>query len=219
MNRALSSFVKIISIALLAASSSAFANEGSAPAKADTAKGGTLYTSGDASRGITACVACHGAAGNSTITLNPKLAGQHDAYLQKQLHDFKGPSRNNAVMTSISKALSDEDIRNLSAYLAEQKPAPGAAKNKDTVEWGKKIFRGGIPEKNVPACAGCHSPNGVGIPAQYPRLAGQHQDYGVAQLVNFRTGARNNSAQMTAIGKRMSDDEMKAVSDYIAGLK
>lgn len=219
MNRALSSFVKIISIALLAASSSAFANEGGAPAKADTAKGGTLYTSGDASRGITACVACHDAAGNSTITLNPKLAGQHDAYLQKQLHDFKGPTRNNAVMTSISKALSDEDIRNLSAYLAEQKPAPGAAKNKDTVEWGKKIFRGGIPEKNVPACAGCHSPNGVGIPAQYPRLAGQHQDYGVAQLVNFRTGARNNSAQMTAIGKRMSDDEMKAVSDYIAGLK
>ncbi len=219
MNRALPSFVKIVSIALLAVSSSAFATEGSAPAKADPAKGGTLYTSGDASRGITACVACHGAAGNSTITLNPKLAGQHDAYLQKQLHEFKGPTRNNAVMTSISKALSDDDIRNLSAYLAEQKPAPGAAKNKDTVEWGKKIFRGGIPEKNVPACAGCHGPNGAGIPAQYPRLAGQHQDYGVAQLVNFRTGVRSNSAQMTVIGKRMSDDEMKAVSDYIAGLK
>jgi cytochrome c553 len=135
------------------------------------------------------------------------------------LHEFKGPTRNNAVMTSISKALSDDDIRDLSAYLATQKPAPGAAKNKDTVEWGKKIFRGGIPEKNVPACAGCHGPNGAGIPAQYPRLAGQHQDYGVAQLVNFSTGARSNSAQMTAIGKRMSDDEMKAVSDYIAGLK
>lgn len=219
MNRALSSFVKIVSIALLAASSSAFAAEGNAPAKADPAKGGTLYQSGDASRGITACVACHGAAGNSTITLNPKLAGQHDAYLQKQLHDFKGPNRNNAVMTTISKALGDDDIRNLSAYLAEQKPAPGAAKNKDTVEWGKKIYRAGIAEKNVPACAGCHSPNGAGIPAQYPRMAGQHQDYTVAQLVNFRTGARSNSAQMTAIGKRMSDDEMKAVADYIAGLK
>lgn len=219
MNRALSSFVKIVSIALLAASSSAFANEGNAPAKADAAKGSTLYSSGDASRGITACVACHGAAGNSTITLNPKLAGQHDAYLQKQLHDFKGPHRNNAVMTAIAKAMSDEDIRNISAYLAEQKQAPGAAKNKDTVEWGKKIYRAGIAEKNVPACAGCHSPNGAGIPAQYPRVAGQHQDYTVAQLVNFRTGARNNSAQMTVVGKRMSDDEMKAVADYIAGLK
>lgn len=217
MNRALPSFVKFVSIALLAVSSAASAAEGNAPA--DAAKGSTLYASGDASRGVMACVACHGAAGNSTITLNPKLAGQHEAYLQKQLHDFKGPGRNNAVMTGIAKAMTDDDIRNVAAYLATQKPAPGAAKNKDTIEWGKKIFRAGIAEKNVPACAGCHSPNGAGIPAQYPRLAGQHQDYSVAQLTNFRTGARANSAQMTVIGKRMSDDEMKAVSDYMAGLK
>ena len=218
MNRALPSFVKFVSIAVLACSSIAWASEDKAQ-PADANKGSTLYSSGDASRGITACVACHGASGNSTITQNPKLAGQHAAYLQKQLHEFKGPGRNNAVMTAIAKALSDEDIRNLAAYLDQQKPAPGAARNKNTVEFGKKIYRAGIAEKNVPACAGCHGPNGAGIPAQFARLAGQHQDYTVAQLTNFRTGARANSAQMTAVGKRMSDDEMQAVADYIAGLK
>ncbi len=219
MNRALSLFVKFVSIAAVAASTQVWANEDKAPAAADPAKGSSLFANGDAARGVLACVACHGAAGNSSITQNPKLAGQHEAYLQKQLHDFKGPNRNNAVMTAIAKALSDEDIRNLAAYLEQQKPAPGAAKNKNTVEFGKKIYRGGIAAKNVPACAGCHSPNGAGIPAQFARLAGQHQDYAVAQLTNFRTGTRSNSAQMTAIAKRLSDDEIQAVADYIAGLK
>ena len=218
MNRVLPSFVKFVYIALLACSSFAWANENKLQ-PTDPAKGSTLYTNGDASRGITACVACHGAAGNSTITQNPKLAGQHEAYLQKQLHDFKSPNRNNAIMTVIAKALSDEDIRNVAAFLDQQKPAPGAARNKNTVELGKKIYRAGIAEKNVPACAGCHGPNGSGIPAQFARIAGQHLDYTVAQLTNFRTGSRSNSAQMTAIGKRMSDDEMQAVADYIAGLK
>lgn len=222
MNRALPSFVKILFIALLALSSLAslaHANEEHAAPKADAAKGSTLYSTGDAARGITACLACHGAAGNSSITQNPKLATQHEAYIAKQLHDFKGPNRNNAIMTAIAKAMSEDDIRNVAAYVSAQKPVPGAARNKDIVEIGKKIYRAGIAEKNVPACAGCHSPNGAGIPAQYPRVAGQHQDYTVAQLTNFRTGARSNSAQMTAIGKRMSDEEMKAVADYIAGLK
>ncbi len=218
MNRVLSLFVNLVSIALLASSSMAFANAEKAVA-ADANKGGTLYTNGDASRGVMACVACHGSAGNSTITVNPKLAGQHAAYLQKQLHDFTTPARNNAVMTGISKALTEEDMRNIAAYLEQQKPAPGAAKNKEIIELGKKIYRGGIAEKNVPACAGCHSPNGAGIPAQFARVAGQHQDYTVAQLTNFRGGARTNSAQMTAISKRLSDEEMAAVADYIAGLK
>jgi cytochrome c553 len=219
MNRAIPSFVKFLSIGLLALSSTAFAAEEKAAVKADAGKGSTLYANGDASRGILACVACHGAAGNSTITQNPKLAAQHEAYIEKQLHDFMGPNRNNAVMTGIAKALTADDIRNIAAYVNEQKPAPGAARNKDTIEAGKKIYRAGIAEKNVPACAGCHSPNGAGIPAQFARIAGQHQDYTVAQLTNFRTGARSNSAQMSTIGKRMSDDEMKAVADYIAGLK
>ncbi len=219
MNRALPSFVKFVSITALAFATIAWASENKAQPAADANKGGTLYASGDASRGITACVACHGNAGNSSITQNPKLAGQHEAYLQKQLHDFKGPGRNNAVMTAIAKALSDDDIRNLAAYLEQQKQQPGAAKNKNTVEFGKKIYRAGIAEKNVPACAACHGPNGAGIPAQFARIGGQHQDYTVAQLTNFRTGARANSAQMTAVGKRMSDEEMQAVADYIAGLK
>jgi cbb3-type cytochrome c oxidase subunit III len=218
MNRAISSFVKFVSIALLASTVTAFAEEQKAPA-ADAAKGAALYATGDAARGVMACAACHGAEGNSGITQNPKLAGQHEAYLKKQLHEFQGPTRNNAVMTMIAKALSEDDINNLSAYLSSQKQAPGEAKSKDTLEWGKKIFRAGIAEKNVPACAGCHSPNGAGIPAQYPRIAGQHQDYAVAQLTNFRTGARTNSAQMTAVGKRLSDEEMKAVADYVAGLR
>ena len=211
-------FAKFVCVALMSLSV-AWANEEKAPAAADPAKGSTLYSNGDPSRGILACVACHGAAGNSTITQNPKLAGQHDAYIQKQLHNFKGPDRNNAIMTGIAKALGEDDVRNIAAYLEQQKPAPGSARNKNTVDLGKKIYRAGIAEKQVLACAGCHGPNGAGIPAQYARLAGQHQDYTIAQLTNFRTGTRANSAQMTAVGKRMSDEEMQAVADYIAGLR
>jgi cytochrome c553 len=211
-------FAKFVCVALMSFSV-AWANEEKAPAAADPAKGSTLYSNGDPSRGILACVACHGAAGNSTITQNPKLAGQHEAYIQKQLHNFKGPDRNNAIMTGIAKALGEDDVRNIAAFLEQQKPAPGAARNKNTVDLGKKIYRAGIAEKHVPACAGCHGPNGAGIPAQYARIAGQHQDYTIAQLTNFRTGTRANSAQMTAVGKRMSDEEMQAVADYIAGLR
>ena len=218
MNRALPMFAKFVCVALMSLSV-AWANEEKAPAAADPAKGSTLYSNGDPSRGILACVACHGAAGNSTITQNPKLAGQHDAYIQKQLHNFKGPDRNNAIMTGIAKALGEDDVRNIAAFLEQQKPAPGSARNKNTVDLGKKIYRAGIAEKQVPACAGCHGPNGAGIPAQYARIAGQHQDYTITQLTNFRTGTRANSAQMTAVGKRMSDEEMQAVADYIAGLR
>ena len=199
MNRALPMFTKFVCVALMSLSV-AWASEEKAPAAADPAKGSSLYSNGDPSRGILACVACHGAAGNSTITQNPKLAGQHDAYIQKQLHDFKGPGRNNAVMTGIAKALGEDDVRNIAAFLEQQKPAPGSARNKNTVDLGKKIYR-------------------AGIPAQYARIAGQHQDYTITQLTNFRTGTRANSAQMTAVGKRMSDEEMQAVADYIAGLR
>ncbi|HCY62083.1 MAG TPA: cytochrome c4 [Oxalobacteraceae bacterium] len=213
-----SPFVKSLCVGLLAVSSMAIAADTVAK-KADPARGEALYSSGDAARNITACVACHGPAGNSTIAQNPKLSSQHEAYLVKQLLDFKGPQRPNPVMTTFAKALNDDDIRNISAYLEQQAAKPGAAKNKDTVELGKKIYRGGIAEKNVPACAGCHSPTGAGIPAQFARLAGQHQDYTAAQLTNFRSGARKNSAQMVTISKRLSDDEIQAVADYIAGLK
>jgi cytochrome c553 len=226
MNHVCLPFVKSVFVALLAVSSLAIAAEekkAEAPAKADPAKGEALYTSGDAGRGIPACVSCHGAAGNSTIVQNPKLAAQHDAYIVKQLSNFKGggkaTERNNPVMSPIAKALTDDEVKNLAAFLNAQSAKPGAAKNKDTIEIGKKIYRAGIAEKNVPACAGCHSPNGAGIPAQFPRLAGQHQDYTAAQLTNFRSGARKNSPQMATIAKRLSDDEIQAVSDYVAGLR
>jgi cytochrome c553 len=206
-------------VVLLATASFAKAAEAQPAVKADPAKGEALFNTGDASRNVTACIACHGAAGNSTIAQNPKLAAQGGPYIAKQLHDFKGGARNNPVMTPIAKALNDQDVANLIAYLDKQKAAPGAAKNKDTVELGKKIFRGGIAEKSVPACASCHSADGHGIPSQFPRLAGQHQDYTAAQLTAFRAGTRKNSDQMNKIASRMSDQEIQAVADYVAGLK
>lgn len=217
MMRAIPSFVKFFSVALFALSSAAMAAD--APAKADAAKGAALFANGDAARGVIACASCHGAGGNSVIAQNPKLAAQHEAYVNKQLHDFTGATRQNPIMSGIAKALTEDDIKAIAAYVSAQKVEQGTAKNMKTVALGMKIFRGGIAEKNVPACAGCHSPNGAGIPAQYPRLAGQHQDYTAAQLTAFRSGTRSNSAQMTAVAKRMSDEEIQAVADYVAGLK
>jgi cytochrome c553 len=218
MNR--NSFLKWISIAILACTTSAFASdEKTTAAKPDLAKGEALYTNGDAARNIIACISCHGAQGNSTIAQNPKLAGQPVKYLEKQLRDFTGPTRNNAVMTSIAKGLTPDDISNLSAYLNKQTPKPGAARNKEFVEIGKKIYRGGVHSISVPACASCHGPTGSGIPAQYPRLAGQHQDYTVAQLMSFRAKTRTNSIEMPTLVHRLTDNEIKAVADYVAGLK
>ena len=229
MNRAFSPFVHSMLLALLAVSATASAVEAPKPAaapavavKADAAKGATLYADGDAARGLPACVSCHGAAGNSTISVNPKLAGQHESYLYKQLVDFTTPQRNQPVMTTYAKMLSDADKKNIAAYLGTQLSKPGAAKNKDTIDLGKKIYRGGIAAKQVAACASCHGATGNGIPVQYPRIAGQHQDYTVAQLTMFRStkaDARKNSAEMHTIAARMSDDEIAAVADYIAGLK
>jgi cytochrome c553 len=218
MNRELSLCLKFLAVALCSVLATAQATEQKSAA-ADPAKGAALYSGGDPARGITACIACHGAEGNSAIPQNPKLGGQHAAYIKKQLHEFQGPDRNNAIMTMIAKAMTPEDIDNIAAYLSTQKATPGVATVKETAELGREIYRAGIAEKNVPACAGCHSPNGAGIPAQYPRIAGQHQDYSVTQLTNFRAGTRSNSAQMMAISKRLTDEEMKAVSDYITGLR
>jgi cytochrome c553 len=188
-------------------------------AKADPAKGGSLYDSGDNARGLPACASCHGAGGNSTIVANPKLAGQVGSYLHKQLVDFTTPGRVQPIMTTYAKMLSEDEKNNIAAWLATQQPKQGAARNKDMLELGRKIYRGGIADRGVAACAGCHGATGAGMPAQYPRLAGQHQDYTFAQLQAFKTGARNNSPQMGTLAKRLSDDEMKAVADYVAGLK
>jgi cytochrome c553 len=226
MNRVFSpaagaAIVKSLLLATLAFGSSAYAADAAhGPAsKADPAKGGSLYDTGDNARGVPACASCHGAAGNSTIVANPKLAGQAQAYIHKQLVDFTTPNRQQPIMSTYAKALSEEEKTNIAAWLSAQQPKPGAARNKDTVELGRKIYRGGIADRGVAACASCHGATGAGIPAQYPRLAGQHQDYTYAQLQAFKSGARNNGPMMATLSKRMSDEEMKAVADYIAGLK
>lgn len=165
------------------------------------------------------CVACHAADGNSATPANPKLAQQHPEYLIKQLQEYKSGKRDNAIMKGFASALSDDDMRNISYWLASQKATPGFAQDKDLVRLGERIYRGGIAGRDVAACAGCHSPTGSGIPSQYPRLAGQHAEYTLDQMNQFRSGARKNSAQMTKIAAYMTDEEIRAVADYIAGLR
>ncbi len=171
------------------------------------------------------CAACHGADGNAPTPANPKLAAQHADYLHRQLVAFvpqkgaQAATRANAVMLGFAQTLSEDDRRALAAFYAGQALKPSAAKDKNTVEIGQRIYRAGIPEKQVPACAGCHGPNGAGIPSQYPRLHGQWAEYTEAQLIAFRDGVRRNSAQMAGVASRMSDREIKAVADFIAGLR
>jgi cytochrome c553 len=218
---ACAAIVKSLLASFLIVGSALAADAAHAPAaaKADPAKGGSLYDTGDNARGLPACASCHGAGGNSTINTNPKLAGQIDTYIHKQLVDFTTPARNQPIMTTYAKMLSDDEKKNIAAYLATQQPKQGAARSKDTLELGRKIYRGGIADRGVAACASCHGATGAGMPAQYPRIGGQHQDYTVTQLQAFKSGARANSPQMATLAKRLSDEEMKAVADYIAGLK
>lgn len=200
-----------LTLAALLVAPALAATPAAAPAPPDLAKGQAISTQ--------VCVACHAADGSRGSPANPILAGQHPEYLAKQLNEFKSGKRNNAVMKGFAGTLSDEDIRNVSAFYASKSAKPGFAKNKDGVKLGEKIYRGGVADKSVAACAGCHSPNGAGIPAQYPRVGGQHADYTEAQLVAFRSGARGNSEPMRIIAGKMSDAEIKAVSDYVAGLR
>ncbi len=180
-------------------------------AKPDVAKGEAIVA------GV--CAACHSADGNSMIPLNPKLAQQHPEYTVKQLQEFKSGKRANPVMSGFASQLSDADMRNVAYFLASKTATPGFAKEKETVAIGEKIYRGGIPDRQIAACAGCHSPNGAGMPSQYPRLSGQHADYTVSQLTQFRDGIRKNNLQMTQVAAKLNDREIKAVADYIAGLR
>ena len=179
--------------------------------KPDLAKGEAILAG--------ACAACHMADGNSTTPVNPKLAQQPPEYIIKQLQEFKSGKRANAVMMGFASQLSDADMRNAAYFLASKTAKPGFAKDKDTVALGEKIYRGGIPDHQIAACAGCHSPNGAGMPAQYPRVSGQHADYTASQLTQFRDGIRKNSIQMTQVAAKLNDREIKAVADYIAGLR
>jgi cytochrome c553 len=186
--------------------------------KVDLVAGETLYNSGDATRGVVACITCHGPKGQSAVATWPKLSAQHAAYTAKQLKNFKEGSRVNAIMMGMSMPLNEQDMINIATYLSQQAPSQGVAQSKETIELGKSIYRGGIASKGVPACAGCHSPNGAGIPSQYPRQGGQWAEYSYSQLISFREGTRKNSVQMTTISSKLSDLEMKAVADYMAGL-
>jgi cytochrome c553 len=185
----------------------------SAQAAGDPAKATTIANQ--------VCAACHGADGNSMIPLYPKLAGQHPEYITKQLKNFKSGERNNAIMAGMVATLTPEDMDNLGAYFATQAAKGGTAKSNGKGSVGEKIYKGGIPGVGVPACASCHGPAGAGIPVQFPRLAGQHADYTVAQLKSFRAGQRANDAakMMRSVAAKLSDEDMAAVADYIQGLK
>ena len=201
-------------------------------AKPDLAQGEQLYVNGDMARGVIACASCHGEAGNSIIPINPNVSAQPYEYLVKQLLDFKPkgdrpPVRRGAdgapsLMEPMAAPLTEEDIRNVSLYLSTRAlnldTAPSAT-NEETMERGLTIWRGGIAARGVPACAGCHAPDGAGIPGKYPRVGGQHPDYIAEQLRLFRDGHRANSAEMFEIADRMSDRDIAAVADYAAGLR
>ncbi len=179
--------------------------------KADLGKGEALFTQ--------VCASCHGADGNSGTPVNPKLSQQHPEYLMKQLAEFKSGKRNNAIMKGFASTLSDDDMRNISHWAASKPAKAGFAKDKELVSLGEKIYRGGIADRSIAACMACHSPNGAGMPSQYPRLSGQHAEYTEAQLRGFRDGTRKNNAVMTQAVAKLNDKEIKALSDYIAGLR
>jgi cytochrome c553 len=200
-------------IALLVVLTATSSAQAQAPREGDAAKGRPIAE--------TVCAACHGVDGNSPMPVNPSLAGQHASYLYKQLADFKAGRRKNAAMSAMVANLSNDDLRNLSAYFAVQKPMAGTAKDQPLVVVGQRLYRGGNSETGVPACSGCHSPDGAGIPAQYPRLAGQHGEYTIAQLQSYRSGDRDNdpNAMMRMIASRLNDKDMAAVAQYLTGLR
>lgn len=206
----------ILALAAMLSAMAAVAAE--PPFKGDAAKAKSIVNQ--------VCAACHAADGNSQIAANPKLAGQIPEYLYKQLTNFKAApgkkaERENPIMAGMVANLSSDDMHNLAVYFASQAAKPGAAKSKDLVTLGQRIYRGGIMSEGVAACASCHGPNGAGLPSQYPRLSGQHAEYVVTQLKAFRSGARANdiNATMRGVAGRLSDREIDAVADYIAGLR
>ncbi len=205
--------------ALMAVAAVANANE---PAKAaykgDAAKGQALAA------GV--CGACHNPDGNSVVSATPKLAGQNADYLYKQMRNFKSidgkqPERVNAIMNGMIAPFNDEQLRDLAAYFSSQKQKGEITKNRETMALGQKIFRAGNMAKGLPACAGCHGPAGAGIPAQFPRIGGQFAEYLEVQLKAFQSETRTNdpNKMMRMIALKMTDVEIKAVADYIAGLR
>ncbi len=210
--------IRTAALAILFATSFVSHASEEAHAKADPAKGKVIAE--------TVCVACHGADGNSPASANPHLAGQVPEYIVKQLKNFKAvdgkpAARNNPIMAGMAAPLSDEDMKNVAAWFGSQKAKGAAAKDETKIDLGKKLWRQGDFKKGIPACAGCHGPAGAGLPAQYPRLAGQFPEYTEAQLKAFRTEERANDPEkmMRTIAAKLSDVEIKAVAEYAAGLR
>lgn len=194
-------------------SGSVFASEVAAPAPVGDAKAGQTKAA--------ACGACHGADGNSPSDAFPKLAGQHAAYTVDQLKAFKDGKRKDPMMAGQAAPLSDQDMLDVAAFFNTQAPQGGMAA-KDAAEAGQKLYRGGNAANKIPACMACHAPNGAGNPAaKYPRLSGQHAAYTTKQIARYKEGNHNGSAgakMMQDIASRLSADEVKALSEYIAGL-
>ncbi|WP_300088174.1 c-type cytochrome [uncultured Nitrosomonas sp.] len=206
-----------ITVAAIALTFSGFVSA-EAPAAGDVEKGKEIAA------GI--CAGCHNPDGNSAIPIYPILAGQYPGYLAKQLHDFKAAEgetakRDNQIMAPMAATLSEDDIANLAAFYSQQKPQSGPVTDASLVKAGERLYQGGNLENSIPACSSCHSPDGQGIPPHYPKINGQHPGYTLSQLQAFRQGTRKNdtNSAMQTIVSRMSEQEMKAVSEYIATLK
>ncbi len=183
-----------------------------APSKAETAARGKQIAGA-------VCVACHGLDGMSAVSSNPNIAGMPAQYIAKQLELYKSGSRKNAIMQGMAANLAADEMKALgSYYFAQRAKANAVARDTDLAEKGQKIYRAGIPELKVPACAGCHGGAGAGIPAIYPRLAGQWQEYTLQSLKNYASGERKNT-QMQAIAGRMREKDMQAAAEYIAGMR
>lgn len=205
-------------VAALAVALFSAAAHGQGAVKGDPAKAQPIATQ--------VCAACHNADGNSAIPANPVIAAQHAEYAFKQLVNFKSEGgkpaeRPSPVMTAIVAGLSREDMANLALYFSSQTVKPRSARDPELVKLGQDIYRGGVPGKGVAACASCHSPNGAGIPAQFPRLAGQHAQYTSDQLKAFRGGQRANDVNrmMRVTAEKLSDREIAAVAQFIEGLR
>jgi cytochrome c553 len=211
---------RILTLAALVGASFAAVALAQAPAaKPDLAKAQAIVKE--------VCAACHGVDGNSPTAVNPSLAGQPAEYITLQLKHFQTGVRANPVMQAMSATLKPEEVQALGLFFAQQKPKGLAAKDAALVTAGQKLFRGGDAANGVPACASCHSPDGAGMPKNYPRLAGQYADYTYAQLKAFKSGERGadkdgkdvNGRIMATIANRLTDAQMKALAEYTTGLR
>ena len=235
MKHVISKVVMACGLALGLTSGVAVAQTAVGPAKPDIERGQQLYMNGDPARGIATCIACHGTDGLSMVPIYPHIAGQSYEYVLAQLKNFKNiegknhshrRNQNAMLMAPNVIQMTEEEMKDLALYVSSlELTTPSIAEHaadQELVQRGRQIWRGGIPERNVPACASCHGADGNGIPGQYPRLSGQVPSYLYEQLIAFADGERDNAGtenHMAEIANRMSRQDIKAVADYAAGIR